>query len=105
TTAADGGRTRCGARQCAEWRPAGGAAAVVRDPLVVPAGRHRDDATVDDAEPGAIDPTGHDEADAARDAAGFYTPAAGHVFCLSAPVMDVMKCVTRGAVAARHAAQ
>jgi len=60
---------------------------VVRDALVVSAGRHRDDAAIDDARRYATRGDGYD-ASSASDAARLDAAAAsgGHVFCLTAPV-------------------
>ena len=59
----------------------------MRDALVVSAGRHRDDAGIDDTDDSGA--SGHDAPAAANNAAGFDTAAAGHVFCLTALMMDV----------------
>ena len=57
---------------------------MVRDALVVSAGRHRDHADSDDD---TNDSGGHDAASAA-DAARLDAKAAGHVFCLTALMKD-----------------
>jgi hypothetical protein len=65
---------------------------VVRDALVVSAGRRRNDATVDDT--GHDDPWGYD-AHGTGDAAGHDAPTAagGHVFCLTASLVMVAQAV------------
>jgi hypothetical protein len=74
---------------------------VVRDALVVSAGRHRDDAAGDDASGDATGSDGYD-APSTGDAARHNAAAAsgGHVFCLTAPVKstcpgDVVISITR----------
>jgi hypothetical protein len=60
---------------------------LVRDALVVSARRHRKHAALDDANI-ADDAGGHD-APPATDAARLDATPAGHVFCLTALMMDV----------------
>ena len=84
------GRAKGGVGEQSDERTDGiaaGAAAVVRDALVVSAGRHRDDAAGDDARGDAPCGGGYD-ATSASDAARLDAAAAsgGHVFCLTAPV-------------------
>jgi hypothetical protein len=75
----------------------------VRDALVVPAGRHRDYAAGDDAEH-ADDAKRYDAPESAGHTAGFDATSAGHVFCLSASMMDGWRDARRG-YAARPATQ
>jgi hypothetical protein len=88
TATTNGGRAGRESVECADGAAAG-PTAVVRDALVVPAGRRGPAASVDDTRPdrGAVR---HDAA-SAGDTAGFDTATApgGHVFCLTAPVMMV----------------
>ena len=62
---------------------------MVCDALVVSAGRHRDDAAVDDTSRNAARGIRHD-APCATDAARLDASAAsgGHVFCLTTPVTE-----------------
>jgi hypothetical protein len=83
-TTANGGwpGTQCNAERTE--RAAAGPATLVRNALVVPAGRHRDNAASDDPSgasrydtPTAADHAGYDAA----------STSGGHVFCLTAPMM------------------
>jgi len=69
---------------------------VVCDALVVSAGRHRDDATIDDARCSSAGSDRYDTS-STSDAARFDAAAAsgGHVFCLTAPVTAVHVRVAR----------
>jgi hypothetical protein len=85
-TATDGGCARQRESYGAE-SAARRAAALVRDALVVSARWHREHPTVDNADI-ADDPSRHDAPSAAA-AARLDAKAAGHVFCLTALMMDV----------------
>jgi hypothetical protein len=91
-TATDGGCAR--ERESDRAEPvAGGAAAVVRDALVVSAWWHREHAAIDDANNHTDDAGGHDAPSAAT---RLDATAAGHVFCLTALTMDVRYDVRQG---------
>jgi len=89
SASADGGGAGEQPVECTD-RSAAGPAAVVRNALVVSAGRRREHATVDDARRHARNADRYDTA-ASGDTSGYdaATASVGHVFCLSASVRAV----------------